>query len=83
MAEAGHVFLARMGKTTLRPGGIDATAWLIAQAGLKPDTRILEVACNMGRTMIQLAELRLRHHRRRLRPRRAGPRPPQYRQTPP
>ena len=56
MVEAGHVFLGRMGKTTLRPGGIDATAWLIAQAGLKPDTRILEVACNMGRTMIQLAE---------------------------
>ncbi len=24
--EAGHIFLARLGKTTLRPGGIDATS---------------------------------------------------------
>lgn len=56
MAEAGHVFLARMGKTTPRSGGIDATAWLIEQADIKPETKILEVACNMGRTMIQLCE---------------------------
>lgn len=56
MTEAGHVFLARLGKTTLRPGGIDATAWLVEQAGITSDTKILEVACNMGRTMIQLCE---------------------------
>ncbi|MBQ9237782.1 MAG: class I SAM-dependent methyltransferase [Treponema sp.] len=56
MAEAGHVFLARIGKTTLRPGGIDATAWLIEQADIQKNTKILEVACHMGRTMIQLCE---------------------------
>lgn len=54
--EAGHIFLAKLGKTTLRPGGIDATAWLIEQASIKSDTKILEVACNMGRTMIQLSK---------------------------
>lgn len=54
--EAGHIFLAKLGKTTLRPGGIDATAWLIEQANIKSDTKILEVACNMGRTMIQLSK---------------------------
>ena len=54
--EAGHVFLAKLGKTTLRPGGIDATAWLIEQARINSGTKILEVACNMGRTMIQLSK---------------------------
>ena len=56
MKNAGHVFLAKLGKTTLRPGGIDATAWLIEQANINKDTKILEVACNMGKTMIQLCE---------------------------
>ena len=55
-AEAGHIFLAKLGKTTLRPGGIDATAWLIEQARINSDTKILEVACTMGRTMIQLSK---------------------------
>ena len=56
LKNAGHVFLAKLGKTTLRPGGIDATAWLIEQANINKDTKILEVACNMGKTMIQLCE---------------------------
>jgi len=55
MQEAGHTFLARLGKTKLRPGGIDATEWLIGQANIDPDTKVLEVACNMGTTMIMLA----------------------------
>lgn len=54
--EPGHVFLARMGKTRLRPGGIDATKWLLDQVKITPGTRILEVACNMGTTLIQIAE---------------------------
>ncbi len=54
--EAGHTFLARLGKTKLRPGGIEATNWLIEQAGISETSQILEVACNMGTTMIQLAE---------------------------
>ena len=56
MYEAGHVFLARIGKTTLRPGGIEATEWLIDQAAITPEAKVLEVACNRGRTMIQLAK---------------------------
>lgn len=56
MLEAGHVFLARMGKTTLRPGGIDATRWLMDQAHISKDTKILEVACNQGTTMVRLAK---------------------------
>jgi ubiquinone/menaquinone biosynthesis C-methylase UbiE len=56
MHEAGHTFLARLGRTKLRPGGIDATNWLVEKAGIGPDTKILEVACNMGTTMIMLAK---------------------------
>lgn len=54
--EAGHTFLARLGKTKLRPGGIEATEWLIEQAHIDADTKVLEVACNMGTTMISLAK---------------------------
>lgn len=53
--EAGHTFLAKMGKKRLRPGGITATNWLIEHAQLTSDTKILEVACNMGTTSIELA----------------------------
>ncbi|MBS4899287.1 MAG: class I SAM-dependent methyltransferase [Clostridiales bacterium] len=53
--ELGHEFLARMGKTRLRPGGVDATDWLIEQANFRPDMKVLEVACNMGTTMIQIS----------------------------
>ncbi|WP_430611690.1 class I SAM-dependent methyltransferase [Enterococcus sp. DIV0876] len=54
--EVGHNFLARLGKTKLRPGGIEATDWLIQQAKIDSQTKILEVACNMGTTMIHLAK---------------------------
>ncbi|BEU88213.1 class I SAM-dependent methyltransferase [Selenomonas sp. TAMA-11512] len=54
--EMGHEFLARLGKTRLRPGGREATDWLLAHADFTPDTRVLEVACNMGTTMVALAE---------------------------
>lgn len=54
--EAGHNFLARLGKTKLRPGGAEATDWLIEQADIKRDTKVLEVACNQGTTMVKLAK---------------------------
>ncbi|MEF2967366.1 class I SAM-dependent methyltransferase [Paenibacillus sp. M1] len=54
--EAGHTFLARLGKKRLRPGGIQATNWLIGQANLSKESRVLEVACNMCTTSIELAE---------------------------
>ena len=56
MAEKGHEFLARIGKTRLRPGGIEATGWLLEKANIKNDSKVLEVACNMGTTTIELAK---------------------------
>lgn len=55
MAEMGHEFLARLGKTKLRPGGIEATDWILKKADIKPDSKVLEVACNMGTTLIDIA----------------------------
>lgn len=54
--EVGHNFLARLGKTRLRPGGKKATDWLIANADFNKDKKVLEVACNMGTTSISLAK---------------------------
>lgn len=53
--EVGHHFLAKLGKRRLRPGGIEATDWLIAKAGIAAESQVLEVACNMGTTAIELA----------------------------
>jgi ubiquinone/menaquinone biosynthesis C-methylase UbiE len=54
--EVGHTFLARIGKKRLRPGGKLATQWLISQANITSNSKVLEVACNMGTTMIEVAE---------------------------
>lgn len=54
--EVGHHFLARLGKTRLRPGGKAATDWLIANGDFREDKQVLEVACNMGTTAIQIAQ---------------------------
>ena len=53
--EAGHKFLARLGKKRLRPGGKIATQWLLNQSGLHKDSQVLEIACNMGTTAIEIA----------------------------
>ncbi|WP_397386788.1 class I SAM-dependent methyltransferase [Paenibacillus sp. MMS20-IR301] len=53
--EVGHNFLARLGKKRLRPGGVAATNWLIEHAKLSNNSKVLEVACNMCTTSIQLA----------------------------
>ncbi|RLM07204.1 class I SAM-dependent methyltransferase [Gibbsiella quercinecans] len=53
--EAGHKFLARLGKKRLRPGGREATEWLLAHSGLNADAKVLEIACNMGTTAIDIA----------------------------
>lgn len=53
--EAGHKFLARLGKKRLRPGGKQATEWLLANSGLNAETKVLEIACNMGTTAIDIA----------------------------
>lgn len=54
--EIGHHFLARLGKKRLRPGGVTATNWLIEQGLFSKNTRVLEVACNMCTTSIELAQ---------------------------
>ncbi|WP_373766477.1 class I SAM-dependent methyltransferase [Glaesserella sp.] len=54
--EIGHHFLARLGKTRLRPGGKLATDWLIANGDFKQNKKVLEVACNMGTTAIEIAK---------------------------
>ena len=54
--KAGHTFLASLGKTRLRPGGVEATEWLFSQSNLTADSVVLEVACNMGTTSIELAQ---------------------------
>ncbi|WP_414048796.1 class I SAM-dependent methyltransferase [Macrococcus animalis] len=54
--EAGHTFLAKLGKTRLRPGGKKATDWLINQGQFSKDKKVLEVACNMCTTSIALAK---------------------------
>ncbi|GMU23495.1 MAG: SAM-dependent methyltransferase [Phycisphaerae bacterium] len=53
---AGHVFLARMGKKLLRPGGRRATEQLFELAGLEPGQRVCEIATNRAVTAIELAE---------------------------
>ncbi|MDC2825380.1 class I SAM-dependent methyltransferase [Rodentibacter pneumotropicus] len=54
--EVGHNFLAHLGKTRLRPGGKKATDWLIGNGDFTQDKKVLEVACNMGTTAIDLAK---------------------------
>ncbi|MDO5707878.1 MAG: methyltransferase domain-containing protein [Andreesenia angusta] len=54
--EQGHEFLARLGKTKLRPGGIDGTNWLLSQVDINEETKILEVACNRAVNMIDWAK---------------------------
>lgn len=53
---SGHNFLARLGKKRLRPVGITATNWLIEQGQFSKDSHVLEVACNMCTTSIELAQ---------------------------
>lgn len=54
--EMGHKLLARLGKTKLRPGGVEGTDWLLSHVDFTPQTRVLEVACNRGYTLVQLAQ---------------------------
>lgn len=54
--EVGHQFLAKLGKKRLRPGGKIATDWLIQSANFSEQAQVLEVACNMCTTSIELAE---------------------------
>ncbi len=52
--ETGHEFLARLGKKILRPGGKKGTKFLLKNVKINKDSKILEVACNRGETLIFL-----------------------------
>lgn len=52
----GHVLLKQLGKTKLRPGGMEGTSWLLAQIQITKDTKLLEVACNTGGNLIEIAK---------------------------
>lgn len=54
--EAGHTFLAKLGKKRLRPGGKIATDWLIKKGHFTRDKYVLEVGCNMCTTAMQIAK---------------------------
>lgn len=54
--DVGHHFLARLGKTRLRPGGKLATDWLLANGDFRQDKKVLEIGCNTGTTAIQIAK---------------------------
>lgn len=54
--EAGHIFLAKLGKKRLRPGGKKATEYLISQGEFGSNKKVLEIACNMCTTSIELAK---------------------------
>lgn len=51
---AGHTLLAQLGKKRLRPGGKVGTNWLIEQGEFSKDKKVLEVACNMGTTLVEI-----------------------------
>lgn len=52
----GHLFLAGLGKTVLRPGGRMGTEKIVQDIQPNKDSIILEVAGNMGTTAIHLAK---------------------------
>ena len=52
----GHVFLAKMGKKLLRPGGREATEQMFALARLNPGERVCEIATNRAITAIELSQ---------------------------
>lgn len=54
--EQGHVFLKRLGKRRLRPGGIEGTDFLLSHIKFDRGVKILEVACNQGVNLLNLAE---------------------------
>ncbi|MGX7111620.1 class I SAM-dependent methyltransferase [Gemella cuniculi] len=54
--ELGHKFLKKLGKTRLRPGGLRGTNFLLAHTNFKEGDLVLEVACNRGVNLLQLAK---------------------------
>lgn len=47
---AGHWLLARLGKTVLRPGGVEVTTRVLSGLAIAPDDDVVEVAPGLGAT---------------------------------
>ncbi len=58
---SGHWLLARLGKRVLRPGGIELTRTLLANAGVT-DADVLELAPGLGRTATEILNRRPRSY---------------------
>ncbi|GED96731.1 class I SAM-dependent methyltransferase [Gordonia crocea] len=58
----GHWILAKLGKRVLRPGGIELTEHLLADANLA-DADVLEIAPGLGRTATEILALSPRSYR--------------------
>lgn len=54
--EPGHFLLKRLGKKRLRPGGVDATDWLVSKIDFSRSPKILEVACNEADNIMDFAK---------------------------
>ena len=52
--EFGHIFLKRMGKNVLRPGGIEGTKFLLNNYDMTKKQKLLEAACNKGVNLMKL-----------------------------
>lgn len=55
--EMGHIFLRKLGKKRLRPGGKKATDFLLNHMKLDENTKVLEVACNNGVNLEMLSKM--------------------------
>ena len=53
---AGHMFLKKLGKRRLRPGGVIGTNFLMSHIEFKTGQKLLEVACNRGVNLLMLAK---------------------------
>ncbi len=49
-----HWLMARLGKSVLRPGGLETTRWLIRHAAICPADRVVEFAPGLGVTARQI-----------------------------
>lgn len=57
-----HWLMARLGKRVLRPGGREATRWLIEQARISPADDVVELAPGLGATARELLARRPRSY---------------------
>lgn len=55
MSLAAYKFMAQLGKVMLRPGGKEGSDFLLHHTPISTHSKVLEVACNRGQSMIDIA----------------------------